>query len=63
MKSEDLFLAIGAVEETRLARSELCASSTMKQEEKNRNIGLIGNGLQATALLQRKHTPNRRSKE
>ena len=37
MKSEDLFLAIGAVEETRLARSELCASSTMKQEEKNRN--------------------------
>lgn len=33
MKREDLFLAIGAVEESRLARSELCA---VKQEEKNR---------------------------
>ena len=34
MKGEDLFLAIGSVEEFRLARSELHVSSGNKQEEK-----------------------------
>lgn len=34
MKSEDLFLAIGSVEESRLARSELCVSSAPKQEDR-----------------------------
>lgn len=37
MKSEDLFLAIGSVEESRLARSELCVSSDKKQEDKTVN--------------------------
>ena len=35
MKPEDLFLAIGTVEESRLARSEFCVSSDLKQEDKN----------------------------
>ena len=35
MRSEELFLAIGAVEESRLARSELSASSKQKQEDAN----------------------------
>ena len=34
MRPEDLFLAIGAVEESRLARSEMCVSSDDKQEDK-----------------------------
>ena len=35
MRPEDLFLAIGAVEESRLARSEFCVSSDIKQEDKD----------------------------
>ena len=35
MRPEDLFLAIGMVEESRLARSEFCVSSDLKQEDKD----------------------------
>ena len=35
MRPEDLFLAIGTVEESRLARSEFYVSSDLKQEDKN----------------------------
>lgn len=38
MRSEDLFLAIGAVEEARLARSELSVSSRSNQEDRKMKI-------------------------
>lgn len=38
MRSEDLFLAIGAVEESRLARSELSVSSPNETEDKNMKV-------------------------
>ena len=38
MRPEDLFLAIGAVEETRLARSELSVSSEKKQEDRKMKV-------------------------
>lgn len=38
MRSEDLFLAIGAVEEARLARSELSVSSGADKEDKNMKV-------------------------
>ena len=38
MRSEDLFLAIGAVEEARLARSELYVSSSEQTEDRNMNV-------------------------
>lgn len=38
MRPEDLFLAIGSVEESRLARSELHMSSQLNQEDKKMNV-------------------------
>lgn len=38
MRSEDLFLAIGSVEETRLARSELTVSSVHETEERTMKV-------------------------
>lgn len=38
MKPEDLFLAIGSVEDSRLARSEMSVSSREKQEDRTMNV-------------------------
>lgn len=54
MKAEDLFLAIGAVEESRLARSEMYVSSDDKQEDKNMKVKptrIIRNLLVAAVII------------
>lgn len=54
MRPEDLFLAIGAVEEARLARSELTVSSEKKQEDRKMNVRptrIIRNLLIAAVLV------------
>ena len=53
MRPEDLFLAIGTVEESRLARSEFCVSSDFKQEDKNMNMksGTVIKNLLVAALI------------
>lgn len=54
MKADDLFLAIGAVEESRLARSEMYVSSDDKQEDKNMKVKptrIIRNLLVAAVII------------
>ena len=54
MKSEDLFLAIGSVEESRLARSELCMSSEREQEDitvKRKTVKTVRNLLVAVLII------------
>lgn len=54
MKAEDLFLAIGAVEEARLARSEFLVSSDNKQEDKKMKVKpkrIIRNLLVAAVII------------
>lgn len=53
MRPEDLFLAIGTVEESRLARSEFCVSSDLKQEDKDMKMKsrMVIRNLLAAALI------------
>ncbi len=53
MKKEDLFLAVGQVEESRLARSELSVSSGNEQEDKTMKVrpGRIMRTLLAAAIV------------
>lgn len=54
MRPEDLFLAIGSVEESRLARSELCVSSDHQQEDKmmkKKPTRIIRNALVAAVIV------------
>jgi len=54
MKAEDLFFAIGTVEESRLARSEMLVSSDDKQEDKNMKVKptrIIRNLLVAAVII------------